>query len=115
MPENENLAIRDLDHLKELAGREDGVECFIMLNGGARSSKRIRYYPNGGMTAWDDAMIFDDAGETNYRDGLEIAWHVDNEIDDSECDYTTDAALLRYSNIGRALDFNALIAYGNSC
>lgn len=36
-----NTQIRSIDHLKNIA--TEGIECFILLNGGLRSSKHIFY------------------------------------------------------------------------
>ena len=44
--ETKDRRIRTIDQLKELAKDENGLDCFILLNGGLRSSKHIRYYPN---------------------------------------------------------------------
>ena len=38
--------IKTIQQIKELAKNENGLDCFILLNGGLRSSKHIRYYPD---------------------------------------------------------------------
>ncbi len=83
--ELEDKRIRTIEQLKELA-KEDGLDCYILLNGGLRSSKHIRYYP-------DDNSFF-----------------VFNLIDDSEQELT-EAQILDsgYSNIGEAMEKGALI------
>jgi len=76
--------IRTIEQLKELAKK--GLDCFILLNGGLRSSKHIRYYP-------DDNSFF-----------------VLNLIDDSEQELTEGQILDgAYSNIGEAMKKGALI------
>ena len=82
-----NKKISSLKELKELAGAEDGVECFIALNGGMRSSKHIWY--------WKEENTFD----------------VFNEIDDSDQEGLHSSALWSESNIGEALDKGALYVY----
>ena len=78
--------IRTIEQLKELARDENGLDCFILLNGGLRSSKHIRYYH-------DDNSFF-----------------VLNLIDDSEQELT-EAQILSsdYTNIGEAMKKGALI------
>lgn len=44
MTEKKDKRIRSLAQLKELA--KNGLECFILLNGGLRSSKYISYDPD---------------------------------------------------------------------
>ena len=76
--------IRNIKQLKELA--KDGLECFILLNGGLRSSKHIRYYPD------------------------ENSFYVLNLIDDSEQELTESQILdSAYTNIGEAIKKGALI------
>ena len=78
--------IRTIKQLKELAKKEMGLDCFILLNGGLRSSKHIRYYP-------DDNSFF-----------------VLNLIDNSEQELTESQILdSAYSNIGEAIKKGALI------
>ena len=76
--------IRKIEQLKELA--KDGLDCFILLNGGLRSSKHIRYYPD------------------------DNSFYVLNLIDDSEQELT-EAQMLDsdYTNIGEAMEKGALI------
>ena len=38
--------IRTAEQLKKLANTENGLDCFILLRGGLRSSKNIRYDPD---------------------------------------------------------------------
>ena len=82
--ETKDRRIRTIAQLKKLA--ENGLDCFIMLNGGLRSSKHIRYYP-------DDKSFY-----------------VLNLIDDSEQELT-EAQILdsSYTNIGEAMRKGALI------
>jgi len=78
--------IRTIKQLKELAKKEMGLDCFILLNGGLRSSKHIRYYS-------DDNSFF-----------------VLNLIDNSEQELTESQILdSAYSNIGEAMKKGALI------
>ena len=78
--------IKTIEQLKELAKNENGLDCFILLNGGLRSSKHIRYYPD------------------------DNSFYVFNLIDDSEQELT-EAQILDggYSNIGEAMKKGALI------
>jgi len=84
--ETKNKQIKTIEQLKELAKREMGLDCFILLNGDLRSSKHIRYYP-------DDNSFF-----------------VLNLIDGSEQELTESQILdSAYSNIGEAMKKGALI------
>ena len=76
--------IRTIEQLKELA--KDGLDCFILLNGGLRSSKHIRFHPD------------------------DNSFYVLNLIDDSE-QKLTEAQILdsTYTNIGEAMEKGALI------
>jgi len=82
--ETKDRRVRTIEQLKKLA--ENGLDCFILLNGGLRSSKHIRYYP-------DDKSFY-----------------VLNLIDDSEQELT-EAQILdsSYTNIGEAMRKVALI------
>ena len=78
--------IRTIEQLKELAKDENGMDCFILLNGGLRSSKHVRYYPD------------------------DNSFYVLNLIDDSEQELTESQILdSAYSNIGEAMEKGALI------
>jgi hypothetical protein len=78
--------IKKISQLKELAKADDGLDCYILLNGCLRSSKHIRYYP-------DDNSFF-----------------VLNLIDDSEQELTESQILdSAYSNIGEAMKKGYLI------
>ena len=81
---SEDRRIRTIGQLKELA--KNGLDCFILLNGGLRSSKHIRYYPD------------------------DNSFYVLNLIDDSEQELT-EAQILDsgYSNISEAMKKGALI------
>ena len=84
--ETKDRRIKTIGQLKELAGNDNGLDCFILLNGGLRSSKHIRYYP-----------------EDN-------SFYVLNLIDDSEQELTESQILDReYTNIGVAMEKGALI------
>ena len=76
--------IRNIQQLKELA--KDGLECFILLNGGLRSSKYICYHP-----------------EDN-------SFYVLHYIDSSD-ERLTESQLLdsEYTNIAEAMEKGALI------
>ena len=76
--------IRNITQLKELA--KDGLECFILLNGGLRSSKYISYNPD------------------------DNSFYVLNYIDDTE-QKLTEAQFLdkSYTNIAEAMEKGALI------
>ena len=82
--ETKDRRIKTIEQLKELA--KDGLDCFILLNGGLRSSKHIRYYPD------------------------DNSFYVLNLIDDSEQELT-EAQILdsSYTNIGEAMRKGALI------
>lgn len=82
--------IRFLDDLKELAKGEEPVECFVRLQLGFRSSKRISFKENDAKERW---------------------WIV-NEIDDSEETFITDEDMLEKTIIGKALKYGALFQYG---
>ena len=76
--------VRTIDQLKELA--KNGLDCFILLNGGLRSSKHIRYYSD------------------------DNSFYVLNLIDDSEQELTESQILDKaYTNIGEAMKKGALI------
>ncbi len=78
--------IKTIKQLKELAKDEDGLDCFILLNGGLRSSKHIRYYPD------------------------DNSFYVLNLIDDSEQELTETQLLdSEYTNIAEAMEKGALI------
>ena len=80
----EDRRIRTIEQLKKLA--EKGMECFILLNGGLRSSKFIRH-----------------DRETN-------SFYIFNYIDDTE-QTLTEAQILDsdYCNIREAMEKGALI------
>lgn len=84
--ETKDKRIRTIEQLKDLAKDENGLDCYILLNGCLRSSKHIRYYP-------DDNSFF-----------------VFNLIDDSEQELTESQILdSTYSNIGEAMKKGCLI------
>lgn len=78
-------SIKDLEQLRELANNSEGVEVFIALQGGLRSSKTIY-----------------------YSDKL---WTVYNHIDDSEDEGLKDGQLKTETNIVDALEKGALYLY----
>ncbi len=83
--ENKDRRITTIEQLKELA-KDNGLDCFILLNGNLRSSKHIRYYPD------------------------DNSFYVLNLIDDSEQELTESQILdSSYSNIGEAMEKGALI------
>ena len=76
--------VNSIEQLKELA--KNGLECFILLNGGLRSSKYIRFHPD------------------------DNSFYVLNLIDDSEQELTESQILdSAYTNIGEAMKKGALI------
>ena len=78
--------IKEISQLKELAKADNGLDCYILLNGCLRSSKHIRYH-------LDDNSFF-----------------VLNLIDDSEQELTESQILdSAYSNIGEAMKKGCLI------
>ena len=78
--------IKTIEQLKELAKGKNGLDCFILLNGGLRSSKHIRFYPD------------------------DNSFYVLNLIDDSEQNLTESQILDKaYTNIGEAMKKDALI------
>ena len=82
--ETKDRRIKTIEQLKELA--KNGLDCFILLNGGLRSSKHIRYYPD------------------------DNSFYVLNLIDDSEQELTESQILdSSYTNIGEAMRKGALI------
>lgn len=78
--------IESLDHLKAEASKPEPLDCFILLGGGARSSKMVRYWPP--EDEWD------------VYHGISDTW---------EEDLSTEA--LRQTNILTALEEGALYAY----
>ena len=84
--ETKDMRIRTIAQLKELAKRDSGLDCYILLNGRLRSSKHIRYYPD------------------------DNSFYVLNLIDDSEQELT-EAQILdsSYTNISEAMKKGALI------
>jgi len=84
--ETKDRRIKTIAQLKELAKRDSGLDCYILLNGNLRSSKHIRYYPD------------------------DNSFYVLNLIDDSEQELT-EAQLLdsEYTNIAEAIEKGALI------
>ena len=84
--ETKLIRIRTIEQLKKLARDENGLDCFILLNGGLRSSKYIRYYPE------------------------DKKFYVLNFIDSSEQELTESQILdSAYTNIGEAMKKGALI------
>ena len=84
MTNKKDKRIRTVAQLKELA--KDGLECFILLNGGLRSSKYICYKPD------------------------DNSFYVLNYIDESEQELTEEQLLdSAYANIGEAMRKSALI------
>ena len=82
--ETKDRRIRTVEQLKELAKK--GMECFVLLNGGLRSSKYIRYDPD------------------------DNSFYVFNYIDDSEQTLTESQILSsEHTNIGEAMNKGALI------
>jgi len=82
--ETKDRRIKTVEQLKELAKK--GMECFVLLNGGLRSSKYIRYDPD------------------------DNSFYVFNYIDDSEQTLTESQILnSEYTNIGEAMNKGALI------
>ena len=82
--ETKDKRIRTIEQLKDLA--KNGLDCFILLNGGLRSSKHIRYYPD------------------------DNSFYVLNLIDDSEQELNESQILdSAYSNVGEAMRKGALI------
>jgi len=82
--ETKDRRIRTVEQLKELA--KNGLDCFVLLNGGLRSSKYIRHNP-------DDNSFY----VLNYIDGTEQKL-TESQILNSE-----------YTNIGEAMNKGALI------
>jgi hypothetical protein len=76
--------IKTLQELRTLAAQSDGVDVFLCLNGGLRSSKRV-WYEKG-------------------------HWDVFNLIDDSEQENLTDQQLESETNIPEAIRKGALFA-----
>lgn len=84
--ETKDRRIKTIEQLKELAKDENGLDCFILLNGRLRSSKHIRYYPD------------------------DNSFYVLNLIDDSEQELTESQLLdSEYTNIAEAMEKGALI------
>jgi len=84
MKKPKDRRIKNIEQLKKLA--KDGLECFILLNGGLRSSKYIIYNPD------------------------DNSFYVLNYIDDSEQELTEKQILDKsYSNIAEAMEKGALI------
>jgi len=84
MEKTKDKRIKTIEQLKQLA--KDGLECFILLNGGLRSSKYISYNPD------------------------DNSFYVLNYIDDSEQELTENQLLdSEYTNIAEAMEKGALI------
>ena len=84
MTKTKDRRIRTIEQLKESA--KNGLDCFILLNGGLRSSKHIRYYTD------------------------DNSFYVLNLIDDSEQELTESQIFDgTYTNIGEAMKKGALI------
>lgn len=81
--------IKDLKELKQLASRDGGVDCYIKLGFGGRSSKHIDYNP----------------GDKTFTG----TWYIYNEIDDTEETYESDEELTENTNIPEAISKHALI------
>jgi hypothetical protein len=82
--ETKDRRIRTIEQLKKLA--KNGLDCFILLNGGLRSSKHIRFHPD------------------------DNSFYVLNLIDDSEQELTETQILdSAYTNVGEAMKKGALI------
>jgi len=79
-----NKIIETLFELKGLASEETGVDVFIRLNGGLRSSKTIWYNINTGL------------------------WSVSHGIDDTFDEDITDEELNELTNIVEAINLKAL-------
>ncbi len=81
------IKITTIEQLKGLAKEYQGLDCYILLNGGLKSSKHIRFFPDSN------------------------SFYVHNLIDSSEQELTeaeiTDSGL---TNIGEAMKRGALIA-----
>jgi len=83
---NKSKQIKTIEQLKHLASRVSGLDCYILLNYGLKSSKFIRFFP-------DDNSFF--------------VWNL---IDDSEQELTESQILdSAYTNIGEALKKGSLI------
>ena len=84
MEKTKDKRIKTIGQLKQLA--KNGLECFILLNGGLRSSKYISYNPD------------------------DNSFYILNYIDDTE-QRLTEAQLLdkSYTNIAEAMEKGALI------
>ena len=84
MEKTKDKRIKTIGQLKQLA--KDGMECFILLNGGLRSSKYISYNPD------------------------DNSFYILNYIDDTEQELTETQLLdSEYTNIGEAMEKGALI------
>ena len=84
--ETKDKRIKTIQQLKKLANTENGLDCFILLRGGLRSSKNIRY----------------DSDENRF-----FVW---NFIDDTELELTEKQILgSAFSNIGEAMKLGALV------
>lgn len=81
--------IKSIEELRGMLEESGRVECYIALQGGARSSKII----------WPDGV----------RNGVPV-YEILNEIDDS-AEFLTEPELWTLSNIGEALDKGALYLY----
>ncbi len=128
--------ITSLEELKALATVDKetgngGVECFISLgpNGGMKTSKTIKYYPEayecenelwGGSDDPEDEMEPEETSvfnETDYipmgegREGVKVHWDVYHDIDGTWAEYTNDKALEEHTHIIEALNNGALYDY----
>ena len=84
--ETKNKQIITIEQLKELAKAEGGMDCYILLNGGLRSSRHIKYCPD------DNSFLVLNLSDESEEELTE------SQILDSEC-----------SNIGKAMEKGCLI------
>lgn len=82
-----HINIKTIEELKERAQATDGCECFIVLKGGARSSKQVWYFPESEL------------------------WSVHNDIDDTDMEDLSILELAHNTNIVEAIKRGALFAY----
>jgi len=116
--------IKTLDELKKIAGSwaglhnsfvdGDGCECFIVLNGNARSSKTIWYFPEGQPASdWDDTDVASVDGflDEYEKKDIKVKWMVFHDISGAYMEYVDDDAFLLHTLISEALEKGALYEY----
>lgn len=81
-------SIKSIEKLKQLANNDDGLECFILLAGGVKSSKLIKY--------------------DKLNDKFYIINYIDSITQELKSNLLTNK---KYTNIGEVIRKNCFFAY----